>query len=133
MALSNMAPTRQFPSKLGLCLANPLFHMPPCMIINSLEKRYHLFPKYPVILLVRTQYDSVKMVKLYLKKKKIFSNKKLFLPCKKDNEVGNWNHTEFYMLLTGTMIKYLVKCFSQLKFLLMLWQKTIGLRANTKL
>ena len=67
-----------------------------------------------MILLVRTQYDSVKMGKLYL------VTKSYFLPCRKDNEVGNLNHTEFYMLPTGTMVKYLVKCFSQLKFLLML-------------
>ncbi len=67
MALSNMAPTRQFPSKLGLCLANPLFHMPLCVIklgILSLENRSNLLPEYPVILPVITQHDSVKMGQL---------------------------------------------------------------------
>ena len=65
MALSNMAPTRQFPIKLGLCLAYAPLYDKIRILINSLEKKYHLFPKYPEILLVKTQYDSVKMKKLY--------------------------------------------------------------------
>ena len=63
-----MAPTDNSPANLAPALQISLSYVPLYdkirISIILLENRSNLVPEYPVILLVRTQYDSVKMGQL---------------------------------------------------------------------